>query len=285
MNHGYRAVAEARRNPNGMASRMIDRCVTSQVLGSPSLLESAFNSLNARPGFGNVEGTHIVGAENILTRAEEERYFGMYVYARQQLRLLKSPDMDWGQVVDDEWGRYLFRRAVWFRQVLWQLNWSLSVGWFSKNHKACGKCMTQDDDDLRTLTQMKVLDCVDLFNPTVGRKFSTYAVNSLDTSVRTQSKREVMRKRNTPIASIFGSDESPQVVNIADRWAFNPATGMSDAEKLDWVRVHGGNLRPETRRYIEHLIEGKSCESEVSTAEAFAEIKRLIIKGEFLCPI
>ena len=94
-----------------------------------------------------------------------------------------------------------------------------------------------------------------------------------------------MRKRNTPIASIFGSDESPQVVNIADRWAFNPATEMSDAEKRDWVRVHGGNLRPETRRYIEHLIEGKSCESEVSTAEAFAEIKRLIIKGEFLCPI
>jgi hypothetical protein len=285
MHHVDRAVAEARRNPNGIASKMVDRCVTSQVSGSPSTLELAFNSLNARPGFGAVSGTRIIGADNILTRAEEEQYFGAYVYARQELRILQSTGLDWVQVVDDEWGCFLFRRAVWFRHVLWQLNWSLSIGWFAKNRKACGQCMTQDEDDLLTLTHMKVLDCVDLFNPTVGRKFSTYAVNSLETSVKTQSKREVMRKRNTPVASIFGSEESRQVVNIRDRRAVSTVSEMSVGDKLDWIRTKGTGLRPETRRYIEHLIEGKPSDSVVSPAEALSELRKLMAKGEFPCPM
>lgn len=285
MHHVDRVVVEARRNPNEIAARMVDRCVKVPKTGSPASLESAFHSLRARPGCGKLAGTRIEEAQNILSRAEEERYFGAYVYARQELRILKVSGMSWVQIVDDEWGCYLFQRAVWLREVLWQLNWSLSIGWLAKHGRACGKCMTQDDDDIQTLTHMKVLDCVDLFNPTVNRKFSTYAVNSLNTSVRIQSKREVMRKRNTPVMSIFGQDESRKVFVIADPRATNLVYGMSVEDKLDWIRTRGTELSEQARRHIENIIKGDPVDSSVSTSEVFAELRRAMTSGKFPCQI
>lgn len=271
-----RAVSEAVRNPEGVADRMTRGCRDMVVSCSPVSLEQAYQSLKSRPGGGSINGCRVNGASNILSRAEEERFFSAYVWARQQLIHMKSTSQSWAEVIVDDWGKVLFMRAVWLRHALWQLNWSLGVGWFAKNKHGCALFVTQDEDDLMSLCHLKLLDCVDLFNPTAGQKFSTYAVNSLNRSIKTQSFREAGRKRNVNQRSIFSDEDRREVCTMTDRVGCSNNSSLSVQDKLDYIRVWGKNLSSDTLQYIEDLIQSRPSSVNVDPSIAFREVKNLM---------
>jgi hypothetical protein len=284
MHHVDKVVAEAFANPGKVAEVMTRRACATPVVCDPIGLEKAVCDLRSRPGAGYIQGTRIDGTDTALTREEEEKYFTAYTWARQQLRDMYAVTPDWRQVVDDDWGCVLFDRSVWMRQMLWQFNWPLYIGWFAKNKNACAHLVTQDDDDLMILAGAKMLDCVDLFDPTKGRKFSTYCVNSLDVSVRTQSKREQLRGRNTVCQSIFVDDERKTYCAHADpKCADHPLRQMSVSEKVDWINVHGDGLPSEIKEYLIALVQGCMI-STIDPADVLRTIRKSIRRGEFPTP-
>jgi hypothetical protein len=287
MYHIERAVSRAIRNPENVAERMLDRAqewISSSVRplvaqSLPIRIESDYNTLRSRPKSGNLSGTRIMGADSVMTRDEEGQFFGTYMHIRHELMSMRA-DMDgWAQVIDGEWGSYLFGRAVWFRHMLWQMNYGLGATWHTNNVSICGKCATQDDDDLMQQTNLKILDCVDMFNPTKGLKFSTYTVNSLNNSVRTQSKRELQRKRNTPVSSIYGGEDARDVVSMADRRATSVNHSMTTEEQLEWLRVHGRCLSEQTKSYLTSIIECKPLPN-VDAKLVLKEVRRAIAAGK-----
>jgi hypothetical protein len=268
--------------PAGLGQRFLEKTPANSLIVCPVRLERAYNMIRQRS-----QGctTNISGVRNavVLTRAEENEFFSAALSARTELIALYESGKTWDEIVEDDWGGTLFHRAAYLRENLFYLNYPLMVRWWCKNVKLCAHHTTSDEEDIFSKSSIKLLDCIDLFDPHRNLKFSTYAVNALNNSIRCQSFREVNQHRNRNVISIFADDQFSHVIQIADPRSSECIIEHQESLVI-WLRDNRNLLTKNSQNTIQSIIEDKPDRCSKDASSALAEVIRLM-KQDKLSPI
>lgn len=275
-------VRQALASPAGLGQRFVDKTPANSLIICPVKLERAYNMIRQRSE-GCATSNNGVRNAIVLSRAEENEFFSAALSARTELVAMHESGKTWDEIVEDEWGGTLFHRAAYIRENLFYLNYPLMLDWWHKNNKLCAHYVTSDEEDILAKGGLKLLDCVDLFDPHRNLKFSTYAVNAFNNSIRCQSFREVNQHRNRQSVSIFADDDCRQMVQIAD-----PRSSESNLEHQEalstWLRDNRELLTKNSKDAIQAIIEDKPGRCNKDASSALAEVIRLM-RQDKLSPI
>jgi len=275
-------VRHALASPTGIGQRFVDKTPVNSLVVCPIRLERAYNMIRKRSE-GCTSNSQGVRNSVVLTRAEENEFFGAALSARRELISMHGKGKTWVEIVEDDWGGTLFHRAVYIRENLYYLNYPLMIDWWRKNNKLCAHYVTSDEEDILAKSSLKLLDCIDLFDPHRNLKFSTYAVNALNNSIRCQSFREVNQQRNRQSVSIFADDDCRQMVQIAD-----PGSSEYNLEHQEalstWLKDNRALLTENSQNTIQAIIEDKPGRCDRDASCALAEVIRLM-RQDKLCPV
>jgi len=271
-------VRQALSSPVALGQRFVDKTPASTIIVCPVKLERAYNMIRQRSE-GCTTSTKGVRNAIVLTRAEENEFFSAALSARTELIAMHERGKTWVEIVGDDWGGTLFHRAAYIRENLFYLNYPLILDWWHKNNKLCAHHATSDEEDILARSGMKLLDCVDLFDPQRNLKFSTYAVNALNNSIRCQSFREVNQHRNRQTISIFSDDECSHIVQIADP---NDSGSIIEHQEslITWLRDNRELLTKTSQNTIQAIIEDKPHRCNREASHALSEVIRLMRKDK-----